>query len=174
MYTRNLPKQNVDTNELIDISSDDDDEAPPVSVTMTKATNGPSTSQKNQPNSTHGPAENSKGAPEREKPKGSSNDRGKKRKMDNQISSSTKKKKSSNVAQETQEVPITFENVAGMDKVLREVADLLMHVKNPEIYRQNGIPAPRGFLLHGPPGCGKTMLANAIAGVRLSCNRVVN
>lgn len=61
-------------------------------------------------------------------------------------------------------VETCFEDVGGMDKILRDLCELLLHVKHPEVYRHIGLPPPRGFLLHGPPGSGKTLLAHAIAG----------
>ncbi|XP_035786867.1 nuclear valosin-containing protein-like [Anopheles albimanus] len=61
-------------------------------------------------------------------------------------------------------VSTTFDDVGGMDRVLKHLCELLLHVKHPEIYRHIGLPPPRGFLLHGPPGSGKTLLAQAIAG----------
>ncbi|KAL1397955.1 hypothetical protein pipiens_009347 [Culex pipiens pipiens] len=61
-------------------------------------------------------------------------------------------------------VDTCFLDVGGMDKILRDLCELLLHVKHPEVYRHIGLPPPRGFLLHGPPGSGKTLLAHAIAG----------
>lgn len=60
---------------------------------------------------------------------------------------------------------VNFSDIGGNDKTLKELCELILHIKHPEIYRHIGLPPPRGFLLNGAPGTGKTLLARAIAGV---------
>lgn len=59
---------------------------------------------------------------------------------------------------------VKFSDVGGVTKALEEICELALHIKHPNIYRAIGTAPPRGILLHGPPGSGKTLLAHAIAG----------
>jgi len=62
------------------------------------------------------------------------------------------------------EVKTTFDDVAGVDEAKEEVQELINFLKEPQRYTRLGARAPKGILLIGPPGCGKTLLARAIAG----------
>ena len=61
-------------------------------------------------------------------------------------------------------VRVTFDDVAGIDEVEGEVAEIVDFLKNPGKYAALGARAPKGVLLAGAPGTGKTLLARATAG----------
>jgi cell division protease FtsH len=71
-------------------------------------------------------------------------------------------KKQNRVDPET--VRVTFDDVAGIDEVEAEISEIVDFLKHPDKYRILGARAPKGVLLAGAPGTGKTLLARATAG----------
>lgn len=59
---------------------------------------------------------------------------------------------------------IKFDDVAGVDEAKENLNEIVDYLHNPEKYREIGASMPKGVLLVGPPGTGKTMLAKAVAG----------
>lgn len=59
---------------------------------------------------------------------------------------------------------VKFGDVAGIDEAVDELQELVKYLKNPDLFDKMGIKPPHGVLLEGPPGCGKTLVAKAIAG----------
>jgi cell division protease FtsH len=59
---------------------------------------------------------------------------------------------------------VTFEDVAGMDAAKRELHEIVEFLRSPDKFTRLGAQVPKGVLLVGPPGTGKTMLAKAVAG----------
>jgi len=59
---------------------------------------------------------------------------------------------------------ITYEDIGGLQKEIQRIREMIeLPLKYPEVFERLGIDAPKGVLLHGPPGCGKTLIARAVA-----------
>ncbi|KAM5255958.1 ATPase family gene 2 protein homolog A isoform 2-T2 [Ctenodactylus gundi] len=83
------------------------------------------------------------------------------------ISSTTKvnlRKTHINSKEQDNKFKVTYDMIGGLASQLKSIREVIeLPLKQPELFKSYGIPAPRGVLLYGPPGTGKTMIARAIA-----------
>ncbi|OJK02942.1 hypothetical protein ASPACDRAFT_1853510 [Aspergillus aculeatus ATCC 16872] len=79
-------------------------------------------------------------------------------------STSSKRRKGDAVVDRSPPTHVSLADLGGLDDVVEQLGDLvILPMTRPQVYMSSNVQPPRGVLLHGPPGCGKTMIANAFA-----------
>ncbi|XP_054410438.1 ATPase family gene 2 protein homolog A isoform X5 [Pongo abelii] len=69
-----------------------------------------------------------------------------------------------NSEEQDNQFKVTYDMIGGLSSQLKAIREIIeLPLKQPELFKSYGIPAPRGVLLYGPPGTGKTMIARAVA-----------
>ena len=82
----------------------------------------------------------------------------------NKETSLTIKKKPEQQPTENGKSEISYDDIGGLDEILRQIREMVeLPFTCPEVFEKVGIEPPKGLLLHGPPGAGKTLIAKAIA-----------
>ena len=79
--------------------------------------------------------------------------------MRDQHSYNSKKKKDLDIKQ----VGKTFNDIGGCDKAKDAIKEIIDYINHPEHYKKMGVRMPKGIMLYGPPGSGKTLIAKAAA-----------
>ncbi|KAE8354453.1 P-loop containing nucleoside triphosphate hydrolase protein [Aspergillus coremiiformis] len=87
-----------------------------------------------------------------------------KRRQHGAESHSSKRRKAESAIDRSPPTHVSLSDLGGLDDVVQELGDLvILPMTRPQVYMSSNVQPPRGVLLHGPPGCGKTMIANAFA-----------
>ncbi len=70
------------------------------------------------------------------------------------------------VEEKNMDIPkVSYDDIGGLGNEVSKIREMIeLPLRHPELFKRLGVEAPKGVLLHGPPGTGKTMLAKAVAG----------
>lgn len=82
------------------------------------------------------------------------------------MATGTEVKVSDKPAANNGDVPkVSYDDIGGLGDAVKKIREMVeLPLRHPELFKRLGVEAPKGVLLHGPPGTGKTMLAKAVAG----------